>query len=324
MYNQSELKKIVEKAIINFSYNTEAERLIDPVKYILSMGGKRLRPVISLMCCNLFSDKIDDGIMPATGLEVFHNFTLVHDDIMDQAPVRRNFPTVHNKWNINQAILSGDVMAFIANECFLQTPSEYLAKVFRVFNKAAVEVCVGQQLDIDFEKMAIISEEEYLRMIELKTAVLLAASAKIGAIIGGADDQDAQLIYDFGRHIGLAFQIQDDLLDSYGDVKVFGKIPGGDIISNKKTFLLVKALEIATVEQLRLLQDLFATKDQDQETKVKRVIEIYDSLNIKTLTENLANDHIKIAFSHLERVNVLKERKEELTTIVISLIGRDK
>jgi len=158
MYNQSELKKIVEKAIINFSYNTEAERLIDPVKYILSMGGKRLRPVISLMCCNLFSDKIDDAIMPATGLEVFHNFTLVHDDIMDQAPVRRNFPTVHNKWNTNQAILSGDVMAFIANECFLQTPSEYLAKVFRVFNKAAVEVCVGQQLDIDFEKISIISK----------------------------------------------------------------------------------------------------------------------------------------------------------------------
>ncbi len=192
MYNQSELKKIVEKAIVNLSYNTEAEKLIDPVRYILSIGGKRLRPVLSLMCLNLFTDHIEDGIMPATGIEVFHNFTLVHDDIMDQAPVRRSLPTVHKKWNINQAVLSGDVMAFIANECFLQTPPEYLAKVFRVFNKAAIEVCVGQQLDIDFEKAAIISEEEYLRMIELKTAVLLAASARIGAIIGGAGDKDAE------------------------------------------------------------------------------------------------------------------------------------
>ena len=189
MYNQSELKKIVDKAIINLSYNTEAEKLIDPVKYILSIGGKRLRPVLSLMSLNLFCDQIDDGIMPATGIEVFHNFTLVHDDIMDQAPVRRNFPTVHTKWNINQAVLSGDVMAFIANECFLQTPSVCLAKVFRVFNKAAIEVCIGQQLDIDFEKTALIAEEEYLRMIELKTAVLLAASARIGAIIGGARRQ---------------------------------------------------------------------------------------------------------------------------------------
>ena len=198
--------------------------------------------------------------MPATGLEVFHNFTLVHDDIMDQAPVRRNFPTVHTKWNINQAVLSGDVMAFIANECFLQTPSACLVKVFREFNKAAIEVCVGQQLDIDFEKTAVISQEEYLRMIELKTAVLIAASAKIGAIIGGAGEKDADLLYEFGRNLGLAFQIQDDLLDIYGDAKVFGKIPGGDIIANKKTFLLVKALETASVDQLKRLQELFTTR----------------------------------------------------------------
>ena len=240
MYNQSELKKIVDKAIINLSYNTEAEKLIDPVKYILSMGGKRLRPVISLMSLNLFSDYIDDGIMPAAGLEVFHNFTLVHDDIMDQAPVRRNFPTVHTKWNINQAVLSGDVMAFIANECFLQAPSGCLAKVFSVYNKAAIEVCVGQQLDIDFEKMSVITLDEYLRMIELKTAVLIAASARIGSIIGGAGDKDSDLLYEFGRNLGLAFQIQDDLLDIYGDARVFGKVPGGDIVANKKTFLAGK------------------------------------------------------------------------------------
>jgi geranylgeranyl diphosphate synthase, type II len=324
MYNQFELKKIVDKAIINISYNSEAERLIDPVKYILSMGGKRLRPVLSLMSLNLFCDHIDDGIMPATGIEVFHNFTLVHDDIMDKAPVRRNFPTVHNKWNINQAVLSGDVMAFIANECFLQTPAENLAKVFRAFNKAAIEVCIGQQLDIDFERATIISEEEYLRMIELKTAVLLAASAKIGAIIGGADDKDSDLLYEFGRNLGLAFQIQDDLLDIYGDAIIFGKIPGGDIVANKKTFLLVKAIEIASVDQLKKLQELFTHGDIEPQTKVKEVIGLYDQLNIKALTENLANELINTAFNQLDKVSVMKERKEEITQLAISLIGRDK
>jgi geranylgeranyl diphosphate synthase type II len=324
MYNHTELKNLVDKAIINLSYDTEAGKLIDPVKYILSIGGKRLRPVLALMACNLFIDKIDEAIMPATGLEVFHNFTLVHDDIMDQAPVRRNFPTVHSKWNINQAVLSGDVMAFIANDCFLQTPPRCMLKVFRIFNKAAIEVCVGQQLDIDFEKATIVSQDEYLRMIELKTAVLLAASVKIGATIGGADDKESELLYEFGRNLGLAFQIQDDLLDIYGDVKVFGKIPGGDIISNKKTFLLVKALEIASGEQLKQLHEQFEMKEFDPETKVKKVLDLYDQLNIKAVTEILANDYINTAFSLLEKIGVDNERKKELAMVASSLIGRDK
>ena len=323
MYTQSELKKLVNKAILNLSYNEEAEKLNDPVKYILSIGGKRLRPILSLMACNLFSDTIDDAVIPATGLEVFHNFTLVHDDIMDHAPVRRSLPTVHNKWNLNQAVLSGDVMAFIANECFLQTPSRYLLKVFKVFNKAAIEVCVGQQLDIDFEKAAIVSHEEYLRMIELKTAALLAASAKIGSIIGGADDKDSELLYEFGRNLGLAFQIQDDLLDIYGDVKIFGKILGGDIISNKKTFMLVKALELASIDQAKLLHDQFALKEFNPDTKVKIVTEIYDQLNIKNISENLANEYINTAFSLLGKVGATSERKTELVNIANSLIGRD-
>jgi geranylgeranyl diphosphate synthase, type II len=323
MYTQAELKKLVNKAILNLSYNEEAERLNDPVKYILSIGGKRLRPVLALMACNLFSDTIDEAVMPATGLEVFHNFTLVHDDIMDHAPVRRNLPTVHSKWNLNQAVLSGDVMAFIANECFLQTPSHCLLKVFRVFNQAAIEVCVGQQLDIDFEKAAVVSNEEYLRMIELKTAALLAASAKIGSIIGGADEKDSEILYDFGKNIGLAFQIQDDLLDIYGDIKVFGKIMGGDIISNKKTFLLVKAMEIASVEQTKQLHEQFELKEFDPEVKVKKVTEIYDQLNIKNISENLANDYINTAFSLLGKVGATIERKTELVNIANSLIGRD-
>ena len=324
MYNQEELKTLVDKAIINLSFNAEARKLIDPVEYILSIGGKRLRPVLALMACNLFSDKIDEAIMPATGIEVFHNFTLVHDDIMDQAPLRRNFPTVHNKWNINQAVLSGDVMAFIANDCFLQTPVRCLSKVFRVFNNAAIEVCVGQQLDIDFEKAIVVSQEEYVRMIELKTAVLLAASVKIGAIIGGASDKDSEILYEFGRNLGLAFQIQDDLLDTYGDVKVFGKTPGGDIISNKKTFLLVKVFEIASGNQLKQLQELIAMKEFDPEIKVSKVIDIFDQLKIKTITENLANEYINASFMLLEKIGVVKERKKELTLLASSLIGRDK
>lgn len=322
MFTQSELKKMVNKAIQNLSYNEEAEKLNDPVKYILSIGGKRLRPVLALMACNLYSDKIDEAVIPATGLEVFHNFTLVHDDIMDNAPVRRNVPTVHSKWNINQAVLSGDVMAFIANECFLQTPSRYLLKVFKVFNKAAIEVCVGQQLDIDFEKAAIVSNEEYLRMIELKTAALLAASAKIGAILGGAEDKDSELLYDFGRNLGMAFQIQDDLLDIYGDIKVFGKIVGGDILSNKKTFMLVKALEIASIEQARQLHELFSLKDIDPEIKVEKVVSIYDQLDIRNISESLAGDYINSAFELLDRLEAPKERKMELSGIANSLIGR--
>jgi len=323
MYNQAELKKLVNKAILNLSYNEEAEKLNDPVKYILSIGGKRLRPVLALMACNLFSDTIDDAVIPASGIEVFHNFTLVHDDIMDHAPVRRNLPTVHSKWNLNQAVLSGDVMAFIANECFLQTPPRCLLKVFKVFNKAAIEVCVGQQLDIDFEKAAIVSHEEYLRMIELKTAALLAASAKIGAIIGGADEKDSEILYEFGKNLGLAFQIQDDLLDIYGDIKVFGKMMGGDIISNKKTFMLVKALEISSIEQAKLLHEQFNLKEFDPETKVKKVTEIYDQLNIKNISESLANEYINTSFNLLGKISVTNERKTELVNIANSLIGRD-
>jgi geranylgeranyl diphosphate synthase, type II len=324
MYSQAELKELVDKAIVNLSFPGEDEKLTDPVKYILSIGGKRLRPVIALMACNLFKDKIDQAILPATGLEVFHNFTLVHDDIMDQAPMRRNFPTVHVKWNLNQAVLSGDVMAFIANDCFLQAPQGVMMKVFKAYNKAAIEVCIGQQLDIDFERSAMVSHEEYLRMIELKTAVLIAASAKIGAIIGGAEDKDSDLLYEFGRNLGLAFQIQDDLLDAYGDSKVFGKASGGDIVSNKKTFLLVRAMEMATGKVLKTLQKQLQKQDIDPDEKIKNVMEIYDHLNIKAITENLANDYINESLVNLEKVGVSPERKKELRQLALSQVGRNR
>jgi len=323
MYNHSELKVLVDKALMNLSYNTEASRLIDPVKYILSIGGKRLRPVMSLMTCNLFNDQINDAVMPAAGLEVFHNFTLVHDDIMDQASLRRGLATIHNKYNVNQAILSGDVMAFISNECFLQTPPENLIKVFRVFNKAAVEVCVGQQLDMDYEKSVIVTQEEYLRMIELKTAVLIAASMKIGAIIGGSDDKDADLLYDFGKNLGLAFQIQDDMLDVWGDTKLFGKKQGGDIVANKKTLPLVKAIEKASTAQRKELQELFSGSETDPEIKVKKAISLFDELGVKNTTEALIREYISKAFILFRKVSVDEKRKGELEALATSLIGRE-
>ncbi len=324
MYTQSELKELVDKAIINISFDTEAQRLIDPVRYVLSMGGKRLRPVLALMVCNLFTDNFDEAIFPVTGLEMFHNFTLVHDDIMDQAPVRRSFVTVHNKWNTDQAILSGDVMAFMTNDCFLHTPPELLPKVMRTFNKAAIEVCIGQQLDMDYEKASIVTIEEYLRMIELKTAVLIAASAKIGALFGGADEKDTELLYDFGRNLGLAFQIQDDLLDVYGDSRKFGKAPGGDIVANKKTFLYVKALEVATALQRNHLKEVYSSKEMDAEKKIEAVMEIYEQLNIREMTEIIAFEYINVAIRQLEKVSVNQERKQELIQLTGSLVGRDR
>ena len=322
MYNQADIKNLIDRAIANLSYNSEGGKLIDPIKYILSIGGKRLRPVLTLLSCNLFNDNINDAVIPAVGLEVFHNFTLMHDDIIDQSPLRRNFPTVHHKWNVNQAILSGDVMTFVANDCFLQTPQSCLLKVFKEFNKAAIEVCIGQQLDIDFEKSLIVTEAEYLRMIELKTAVLTAASSKIGAIIGGADSKQADYMYEFGRNIGMAFQIQDDLLDSYGDIKFFGKVTGSDIVANKKTFLSVKANELLKETNLKQFQDIFSNKTIEPAKKVKAVLDVYDKLDLKTITEALANEYIEKAYKLLEKVDAPKERKQELTAMAGSLVGR--
>jgi geranylgeranyl diphosphate synthase type II len=324
MFSQSELTKMVNKALVNIPYNTESEKLIDPVRYILSIGGKRLRPVLALMACNLFTDNIDDALFPVTGLEIFHNFTLVHDDIMDNASLRRGQATVHSKWNINQAILSGDVMAFISNECFLHSPAEHLQKVFRIYNKAAVEVCIGQQLDMNYEKASILYQDEYIRMIEMKTAVLIAASVQIGSILGGAEEKDAELLYEFGRNLGLAFQIQDDLLDTYGDVKIFGKISGGDIVSGKKTFLFVKAMELAGSEQKKKLQEEYGQAGADRETIVSNVTVIYDQLNIRSLTESLAKEYYATALGFLDKVSVAAERKKEIIGLTGSLLAREQ
>lgn len=322
MYTREEFSELISRGISGLSYNDEAERLTEPVKYILSLGGKRLRPMITLMSCNLFTDKPERALMPALGLEVFHNFTLVHDDIMDNAPLRRGFAPVHEKWNLNQAILSGDVMAFIANECLLQAPPESVIQVFRLYNRTATEVCIGQQLDMEYERRPFVSLMEYMRMIELKTAVLIAACMKTGAIVGGASDRDADLMYESGRNLGLAFQVQDDLLDVYSDPGSFGKKTGGDIVSNKKTLLLIKALETASGSTLRRLQELISLREFDPDLKIAEVKAIYDSLGIKQISEEMAGEHIGRAFGYLGDVSVSPERKEGLLQLVSALIGR--
>ncbi|HUW92355.1 MAG TPA: polyprenyl synthetase family protein [Bacteroidales bacterium] len=324
MLTSEYLREISDKAIGAITSSPEGERLYEPVRYILSLSGKRLRPVMCLMACNLFSDKIDEAVMPAVGIEVFHNFTLVHDDIIDKAEIRRGSTTVHTKWGVGQALLSGDVMAFIASDCIGQTPGRVLAKVLRLFNKTAIEVCVGQQLDIDYEKKSVVSEAEYIKMIELKTAVLIAAALKTGAMIGGASDKDQELLYAFGRSLGIAFQIQDDLLDTYGDTRMFGKKTGSDILSNKKTYLLVKALELAGGEKLRDLRNLLEMKEFDPEKKVLAVKAIYDDLQIQLHAENLAYEYINSAFESLDKVSVKPDRKSELKQTTVGLIGRER
>lgn len=324
MYKYEDIQDIIKRAIHNMSYEYEAEKLIDPVKYLMSMGGKRLRPVMALMACNLFDDKIERAILPAVGIEVFHNFTLVHDDIMDRSEMRRGLATVHKKWDINQAILSGDVMAFIANECMLSAPSSSLLQVMKIYNDTAIDVCSGQQMDMDFEKTSFVSHSEYLRMIELKTAVLIAAALKIGAVIGNAIPEEADKMYNFGRNLGLAFQIQDDLLDIYGDPEIFGKKIGADIVSNKKTILLIKALELASGPQLSALNQQLQFKEFDNEEKITVIKNIFDELNIKSIVEDMARQYTDLAYLSLEDVNVENNRKEELLQLTAELLNRTK
>jgi len=322
MYTYEELREMVNKAVNNMSYDYEADSLFEPVRYLMSMGGKRIRPVMVLMACNLFDNKIEKAILPALGMEILHNFTLAHDDIMDRSEMRRGSPTVHRKWGVNQAILSGDVMAFIANECIMAAPPPVLVELMKIYNTAAIEVCIGQQMDMDFEKNTYVSHADYLRMIELKTAVMIAASLKTGAVIGMADADQADKIYDFGRNLGLAFQIQDDLLDTYGDPKIFGKKTGTDIVANKKTILLIKALEKASGKQLKALNEQLKMEVFVPDEKIEQVKSIFDDLNIRPAVEDLAARYTEMAFASLDDLKVEKDRKEELMKLAAGLLNR--
>jgi geranylgeranyl diphosphate synthase type II len=279
---------------------SEPRLLYEPVSYTLSNGGKRMRPLLVLMGCKVFCEDISQAIHPAIGIEVFHNFTLLHDDIMDNAPIRRGEPSVHTKWNSNIAILSGDAMMILAYQELCKTDSSVLSQVLEVFNKIALEVCEGQQLDMDFETSETVSIADYVNMIRLKTAVVLGGGLKVGAIIGKADAEQANLLYQFGLNTGIAFQLQDDILDIYGESHKVGKQKGGDIISSKKTFLLLKALELAKGEQSK---DLRKWLKSDAETeKVNAVTEIYDQLGIRKLAEERMWQYYDEGISNLNQV----------------------
>ena len=324
MYSQEELRHFIKQAAKDLEVSREPKELYLPIQYVFQTGGKRIRPLLALMACNLFNNQVEQAVMPALGLEVFHNFTLLHDDIMDGASLRRNQATVHEKWDQNIAILSGDVMAIMAYEYITNCPRDVLPDVIRIFNITARSVCEGQQYDMNFEKQLDVSTEDYLVMIEKKTSVLLAGCLQIGALIGGAPKPDAEQLYDLGLNLGMAFQLQDDMLDSFGNPKLFGKEIGGDIKSNKKTWLLIKALEIANQGEREEIIELLTSKNRDEKGKVDKILSLYNKLGIKKLAEKLAQSYFNKARVNLNNVQVPEERKLILRELTNSLMNREK
>ena len=305
-------------------FKTPPLELYDPVNYILSIGGKRIRPVLSLMSCALFDDHYQKALPVAFAVEVFHNFTLLHDDIMDEAPIRRGKPTVHIKYDVNTGILSGDVMMIYAYDYLTRVDDDLkMPSLFRIFNKMAIKVCEGQQYDINFETRSDVTIPEYLKMIELKTSVLLAGSMKMGAVVGNASQEDAEHIYEFGRNVGLAFQMQDDILDTFGDPEKFGKKVGGDIVQNKKTYLVLKALAVADEATKTELQTLMNTLTTDENAKIQSVKNIFNKLNIRALAEELKSNYLDKAFEHLNAITVNAERKTSLIKLANDLMQRE-
>ncbi|KAA3649502.1 MAG: polyprenyl synthetase family protein [Bacteroidetes bacterium] len=315
--------KLLEKELNSIELNSSPKELYDPIKYILNLGGKRIRPALCLMSAELFGGDIKEALYGAISIEVFHNFTLVHDDIMDEAPMRRGQATVHEKWNRDIAILSGDVMFVKAYEFLAKLDQKHLPAALKLFNQTAIQVCEGQQMDMNFETTKAVTLSEYIKMIELKTAVLLACSLKLGALIANASEQDASLIYQFGRNLGIAFQIQDDLLDAYGDPDKFGKRVGGDIISHKKTYLLLTALEKANNQQ-KLDLNLSLSASFTEEQKVTKTLAIYNELNIPELTKAAMQSYFNEAMESLNKISAEKELKKPLSDIAEMLMSRVK
>ncbi|MNF72947.1 (2E,6E)-farnesyl diphosphate synthase [compost metagenome] len=300
----------------------EPQNLYDPVRYILSLGGKRMRPVLTLMSTEVFDADYKKALPAALAVEVFHNFSLVHDDIMDDAPLRRGNETVHERWNINTAILSGDAMLILAYQYFEQYEPEVFRDLAKLFSKTALEVCEGQQLDVDFEIREDVTIPEYLKMIEYKTAVLVAAAMKMGAIVAQTSCENANLIYDFGLNLGLAFQLQDDYLDAFGDPKTFGKQVGGDIIENKKTYLYLKAVEFATAEQRERLMYLFSIHPSESIDKIEEVKEIFNATGASNATQQAIQEYTLKAFETLRKISIDNEKKDILQSFGENLMGR--
>jgi len=317
-------KDLVSGFAENFSvehFPKQPETLYEPGNYFLSLGGKRIRPVMCLMGNELFDNINADAYHVATAIELFHNFTLIHDDIMDAAPLRRGMETVHKKYGDSTALLSGDVMLIKCYDYLNKIDTSYLHHILAQFNKTAREVCEGQQLDMDFEKQETVSLDEYINMISLKTSVLIAASLEMGAIIGGASAGNCKHIYEFGRNLGIAFQIQDDYLDAFGDPEKFGKDVGGDIRQNKKTFLLLHALEVATDEQKAAMKSLMQNNPAD---KVEKILAIFKACNVDAWAKELKEKYVQVAYKHLDDIAVTSVRKKSLMELAEYLIEREQ
>lgn len=318
------LSALIEKEINKLSLGKTPKQLYDPLYYILALGGKRIRPLLTLLSYSLYKDDAENIIHPALAVEVFHNFTLMHDDIMDKAPLRRGQATVHEKWNTNIAILSGDVMMIKAYDLLFDLDESKFKQVMAMFNECARLVCEGQQLDMDFETQDEVSEAAYLNMIKLKTAVLLGFSLKLGVYLSDAPDRDCRALDAFGTAIGIGFQLKDDLLDVYGEQAEVGKQVGGDIISNKKTYLLIKALELANPKQKEQLDFWLSEETRDPQEKVLAITAIYDELQIKQLTEQEMNKQYNQAFASLHQISASEQHVEVLEQFSKNLINRDK
>ena len=324
MKTSNEILKLVNDFLAQLPYERKPKSLYEPVEYVLSIGGKRIRPVLTLMGYNLWKEDPERILMPAVGLETYHNYTLLHDDLMDNADVRRGHETVHRRWDANKAILSGDSMLVLAYQRMQQVPAEKLPAVLNLFTETALEIGEGQEYDMTFETRNDVTENEYIEMIRLKTSVLLACALKTGALLADAPEEDADRLYRVGEQVGLAFQLQDDLLDVYGDPKVFGKAIGGDITSNKKTYMLINAYNRANDEQRKELEHWIGAKEFNRQEKVAAVTRLYDAIGIRQLCEDKINYYFQQASQTLSEVNVPEERKAQLRQYMDELLHRNK
>lgn len=324
MLTATEIQEKVNAYIASLPYERKPKSLYDPIEYVLAAGGKRIRPSFVLMAYNLFHDDVDRILPVATALETYHNYTLLHDDLMDKADMRRGRPTVHKKWDDNTAILSGDTMLVLAYEHLAKCDTKYLKPALDLFTETALEVSEGQQFDMEFETRNDVAEEEYIEMIRLKTSVLLACALKMGAVVAGASDADANALYAFGEKVGLAFQLQDDLLDVYGDPKVFGKAIGGDITSNKKTFMLINAFNRADAGTRAELERWTTATEFDPAEKIAAVTEIYNRLGIDKLAEQRIKEYFEQSRQHLDELSVSNDRKAVLREYTERMMNRKK
>lgn len=324
MKTTNEILQLINRYIDEMPYNRQPASLYEPIRYILSLGGKRIRPTLMMLAYNLYQEDPESILPQACGLETYHNFTLLHDDLMDHADMRRGNPTVHVKWDANTAILSGDTMLLMAFKLMMQCPQEYLHAVLDVFTETTLEIDEGQQYDISFETRDDVREEEYIEMIRLKTSVLLACALKIGAILGGASASDAENLYKFGEQIGLAFQLQDDFLDVYGDPKVFGKAIGGDILCNKKTFMLINAFNKADEAQRKELEKWVNAVNPDPQQKIAAVTTLYNNIGVNRLAEERIRYYFDESRKYLAAVQVPEESKQELKAYTDKMMKRNK